>query len=71
MRLLVAMAGHRTHWSAGDTLEVSDEEAKRLVHAGFAQYVVQAPAATAAIQTAENPRPAQAEKRPGRKPKGR
>ena len=71
VRLLVAMAGHRTHWGAGEIREVSEDEAERLVRAGFAEYIVQAPAATIAIQTAEDKRPAQVERRPGRKPKGR
>ena len=64
------MAGQRIVRLPGDLWEVSEDEAHSLVSAGFAEYI-QAPAATIAIQTAENPRPAQAEKRPGRKPKGR
>ena len=71
VRLLVAMAGYRTHWGAGEIREVSEDEAERLVQKGFAEYVVQAPAATIAIEEAEDKRQARAEKRPGRKPNKR
>lgn len=47
IRLLVSMAGPENSWSPGDVIDWPDEEAARLVEAGYAELV-----RTEAVETA-------------------
>jgi len=52
VRLLVALAGPRQSWQAGEVYECTTEEAKRLIAAGFAEPIAVDSATRAATKSA-------------------